>query len=96
MNFNRDLLMKNFKEKNYSPCIEMLEDEIIRILSEKVKEKDQNFEYTNITNLRNICVRVLNPDMQAIVFKMHELMFEENYSKEQMLNELLILYKKLS
>lgn len=96
MNFNKDVLMKNFKEKNYSPCIEMLTDEIIRVLNENVKVKYPEFEYTNITNLRNICVKYLEPDMQSVVFKMHELMFDEDLPKEQMLNELLILYKKVN
>ena len=89
MNFNKNIFMKNFKDKNYSPCIEMLTDEIIRILIESVKKEYPDFKYSNITNLRNVCTK-------NIVFKMHELLFNEDYPEKQLLTELLVLYEKLN
>ena len=93
MNFNKNIFMKNFKDKNYSPCIEMLTDEIIRILIESVKKE---FKYSNITNLRNVCTKYLQLDKQNIVFKMHELLFNEDYPEKQLLTEPLVLYEKLN
>ncbi len=95
MKFNKEILAEKFNEKEYNTCIEMLTNEIIRILSNNIKTEKPDFKYTNITNLRNICADYLNPQKQAIVFKLHELMTQDEYSEEQMLAELLMLYKKI-
>lgn len=96
MNFNKEILTKNFKEKKYSLCIEMLTDEIIRSLSESVKSKYPDFKYSNIKNLRNDCAKYLEQDKQEVAFKMHELLLNEEYPQKQLLTELLILYKKIN
>lgn len=95
MKFNKEILVEKFNEKEYDTCIELLTNEITKTLSNNVKKEKPDFEYTNITNLRNICTNYLNPKKQAIVFKLHELMTQDNYSEEQLLAELLMLYKKV-
>lgn len=92
--FNKEILAEKFNEKEYNTCIELLINEMTRILSNNVKKKKTDFKYTNITNLRNISANYLSPKKQAVVFKLHELMTQEEYSEEQMLAELLMLYKK--
>ncbi len=94
MKFNKEILEQKFNEKEYSTCIEMLINEIIRILSNNVKKEKPDFKYTNITNLRNISANYLSSKKQAVAFKLHELMIQDEYSEEQMLAELLMLYKK--
>lgn len=95
MSFNKKELIENFKNKNYSFCIEMLSDKIIDNLVSEIKKQNPNFEYVNITNLKNNCLKYLYDSKKIIAIQLYDYMYNDDYSEAFVLDNLLSMYETL-
>lgn len=96
MSFNKEILIKNFKEKKYSTCIEMLTNELIRILTLEIQAHNPQYEYKNITNLRTQCLKYLDNSRKEVALQLHDFMFHEEYTETFILDSLLSMYEQLT
>lgn len=60
-----NILKYKIKLKKYCEAIEILEKEILEIYISKIKEVDNDFEYTNIINLMDKAQSTLNQHYNA-------------------------------
>ena len=89
-----ELLSKNYKQKNYSYCIYILDKEITSILIQKVQKIDKNFSYSTLQNLKESCMKNLDYEIKLLVTDFYNLSInKENELIE--LNKLLDIYNDL-
>lgn len=89
-----ELLSKNYKQKNYSYCIYILDKEITSILIQKVQKIDKNFSYSTLQNLKESCMKNLDYETKLLVTDFYNLSInKENELIE--LNKLLDIYNDL-
>lgn len=74
---NKILFSTYFKYKDYEKCVILLRREIINILCCRVKEKNPNFVYTNISNLKLNCFKYLSELEQEIVIQLYDFSFDD-------------------
>lgn len=95
MNFNKNVLIENFKNKNYSACIEMLTNKIIDKLVSDIQVHEPDYKYVNITNLRNTCLKHLDTSRKIMAIQLYDYLYDENYSEAFILDGLLNMYEVL-
>lgn len=95
MSFNKNELIDNFKNRNYSLCIDMLTDKIIDKLVADIQIHNPNFKYVNITNLKNNCLKYLDDSKKIIAIQLYDYMYHDEYSEAFILDGLLNMYEIL-
>ena len=91
MSINKKLFELNLKNKNYSYCIESLRNEIINILTLKIKGKNPQFVYTTVKSLKVNSLKYLSEEEQNICIDLYNLSFDDYYSSETELYSMLNL-----
>lgn len=89
-----NLLNKKFKEKDYSYCIYLLNNEINDILTNKIKKFNTSFSYTNLDDLKLNCIKYLDYDTAINVIDYYNISIHKNSNISKM-NKLLDIYKNL-
>lgn len=95
MSFNKKELIENFKNNNYSFCIEMLSSKIIDTLVSEIQKQNPNYKYINISNLKKNCFKYLNDSNKVIALQLYDFMYNEDYSEAFILDNLLSMYETL-
>ena len=84
-------LIENFKSKNYTYCIDILQQEIKQKLVERVKLFKPDYKYTNLSDLKLNCYKYLN-DKEKLYITFLCKYSEEEYPVVHELNTLLDIY----
>lgn len=95
MNENKINLKEAFHKKDYFSCIQLLREEIKKQLIEKIQEKNPDYKYSSIIQLKEYALRYLSEEDQDIALKFYYLSYEE-FSEKSELNELLNMYEKIA
>ena len=94
MALNKEMFSTYFEYKDYDKCIEMLRKEIISFLTNKIKEKNQNYQYTTISSLKEDCFKYLSNTEQEVVVELYGFSFTDE-SADFKLSRMLEIYKQL-
>ena len=92
---DRSIINTKIKEKDYSNCIYLLFNEIKDILVKKVKEKNPNYVYITIGDLKNKALRYLSSDLQSYAIILYTLAMDPEEDELYTLNLLFEIYKSL-
>lgn len=91
---DKNNLKSRLEDKDYSKCIVILFDEIKSILINKVKEKNPNYVYKTIGDLKNQSIRYLPTDLQSYSIALYTLVMQPEDETFE-LNLLLNIYEEL-
>lgn len=91
---DKNNLKSHLEDKDYSKCIVILFDEIKSILINKVKEKNPNYVYKTIGDLKNQSIKYLSTDLQSYSIALYTLVMQPEDETFE-LNVLLNIYEEL-
>ena len=66
MEINSLDLKNELKNKNYDNCIFILHKKVKELLILEVQKYDKDFKYSNLNDLKNKCIGLLNEDLSNI------------------------------
>lgn len=92
---DKSIINTKIKEKDYSNCIFLLFNEIKNILIEKIKEKNPNYVYITIGDLKNKSLKYLSSDLQSYAIILYTLVINPEEDELYTLNLLFEIYKTL-
>jgi len=92
---DKSIINTKIKEKDYSNCIYLLFNEIKNILIEKIKEKNPNYVYITIGDLKNKSLKYLSSDLQSYAIILYTLVINPEEDELYTLNLLFEIYKAL-
>lgn len=92
---DKNIINTKIKEKDYSNCIFLLFNEIKNILIEKIKEKNPNYAYITIGDLKNKSLKYLSSDLQSYAIILYTLTINPEDDELYTLNLLFEIYKQL-
>lgn len=92
---DKTILKEKIKEKNYSKCIIILFNEIKNTLVTQIKEKNPNYSYITIGDLKNKSLKYLSSDLQSYAIILYTLTINPEDSEIYELNLLLAIYEEL-
>ena len=92
MALNKNLFSTYFEYKDYNRCISMLREEIIHILVKRVQEKNSDYKYTTISNLKLACFKYLTEVEQEVSIGLYDFSFNEEATEFE-LSRMMELYK---
>lgn len=91
---DKKIFQENLNNKNYDKCIEILRQEIIGQLEEKIKSKDKSFYYTTTEDLYNKVKEFLDGDKISVAYKLYSFDIMDE-SDEYVLFELMDIYNEI-
>lgn len=91
---DKDNLKSYLDDKDYSKCIVILFDEIKSILISKIKDKNPDYVYTTIGDLKNKSIRYLSTDLQSYAIAIYTLVMQPEDEAFE-LSLLLNIYEEL-
>lgn len=91
---NKNLFSQKLNDRDYNYCLSILRNEIITLLSNKIKEKNPQFTYTTVNSLKNGALQYLSEEDKNIAIDFFTISFEDN-SPEVELYSIMDLYKNL-
>ena len=92
---DKNIINTKIKEKDYSNCIFLLFNEIKNILIEKIKEKNPNYVYITIGDLKNKSLKYLSSDLKSYAIILYTLVINPEEDELYTLNLLFEIYKTL-
>lgn len=91
---NKKEFETKLKNKKINECVDILREEIILILVNKIKEKDSYFSYSTTSDLYKKAKKCLDEKYCKIAYELYN--FDIMYEKEEyMLDEMFQMYKEL-
>ncbi len=94
MSIDKKMFSEHLKYKDYEYCINVLREEILNILVKKIQEKNKDFTYTTIGNLKQNCIKYLPENEKNIAIDIYSLTFSDD-SADYELACLMNSYKEL-
>jgi len=94
MVFNKDIFAMHFKKNDYEFCCEMLRNEIITILVNKIKLKKKDYKYSTISFLKSDCYKYLSSIYYDIALTLYTFSFNDD-STEYELSRMMEMYQYL-
>lgn len=85
---NKKILKEKLKNEEYDQCILILREELINILTDKIKKEDTYFEFSTTKDLYNKAKITLTLDEIQVAYKLYtfDTMYEvDKYVLDQML-----------
>lgn len=85
---NKKLLKEKLKNEEYDECILILREELINILTDKIKKEDTYFQFSTTKDLYNKAKITLTLDEIQVAYKLYtfDTMYEvDKYVLDQML-----------
>ena len=92
---DKEKFKESLSKKEYDDCVKLLSQNIKQILIEKVKEKDSSFKYTNVANLKNCCLELLDSKEKLVAMEFYKLQIEEIGIEYEVI-KLMELYDRLN
>jgi len=90
---------KEFKEKlqnkNYYECNNILRNEIIKFLEEKINEKDKYFSYSTTKDLYNKALKCLDKKNIQYANILYKFDLTEDLSEEIILDQMMNIYNEI-
>lgn len=91
---NKKLLKEKLKNEEYDECILILREEMINILTDKIKKEDGYFEFSTTKDLYNKAKITLTLDEIQVAYKLYT--FDTMYEVDKyVLDQMLEMYQDL-
>ena len=91
---NKKLLKEKLKNEEYDDCILILREELINILTEKIKKEDSYFNFSTTKDLYNKAKITLNLNEIQIAYKLYT--FDTMYEVDKyVLDQMLEMYQEI-
>jgi hypothetical protein len=95
MAIDNKYLKQLIKEKNFSKSIYILTDEITNLFTEQIKNKNENFEYVNLANLKNNAIKNLDDNLADAAIDFYNLTIRDDADELYEVNMLFEIYTTL-
>ena len=92
---NKNIFYEKLKNREYTECIDILRKEIIDIFVEKIREKENTFNYSTTRDLYNASKRYLENKEISIAYQLYNFDIT-NEVDEYMLDELFQSFQELT
>ena len=91
---NKKMLKEKLKNEEYDECILILREELINILTDKIKKEDSYFEFSTTKDLYNKAKITLTLDEIQVAYKLYT--FDTMYEVDKyVLDQMLEMYQDL-
>lgn len=91
---NKKILKEKMKNKKYNECILILREELINILTEKIKKIDSYFEFSTTKDLYNKAKITLKYNEIQVAYKLYT--FDTMYEIDELvLEQMMEMYQNL-
>lgn len=91
---NKKLLKEKLKNEEYDECILILREEMINILTDKIKKEDSYFEFSTTKDLYNKAKITLTLNEIQVAYKLYT--FDTMYEVDKyVLDQMLEMYQDL-
>ena len=91
---NKKLLKEKLKNEEYDECILILREEMINILTDKIKKEDTYFQFSTTKDLYNKAKITLTLDEIQVAYKLYT--FDTMYEVDKyVLDQMLEMYQDL-
>lgn len=91
---NKKILKEKMKNKEYDECALILREELINVLSDRIKKEDNYFEFSTTKDLYNKAKITLKYDEIQVAYKLYtyDTMYEVD---EFVLDQMMEMYQSL-